>query len=148
MKIWNLSAILRWYFTLPFVPWEFVLPGRNVKRKRKDRTKVCPNWSWNGTNRMRCSLIVYCRVASFSRDVVIKSRKKGERALPRATKGTWEEIHISHCLGVKEAPLLTQNVCEKRACWFSPNELFARGIWLKLKNLKSFPPDKIREGLN
>ena len=62
---------------------------------------------------MRCSLIVCCRVASFSRDVIIKSRKEGERALPRATKGTWEEIHISRCLGVEEGPLLTQNVRKK-----------------------------------
>ena len=61
-------------------------------------------------------LIVCCRVASFNRDVFIKKLEKDERALPRATKSTWEEIHISRCLGVEEAPLLTQNVCEKRAC--------------------------------
>ena len=38
-----MSAILRQFFTLPFVPWEFILPGRNVKKERKDRTKVYPD---------------------------------------------------------------------------------------------------------
>ena len=62
---------------------------------------------------MRCRSIVCYRVASFSRDVIIKSRKKGERAVPRATKGTWEDIHISRCLGVEEGPLLTQIYAKK-----------------------------------
>ena len=38
-----MSAILRQFFTLPFVPWEFILPGKNVKKERRDRTKVCPD---------------------------------------------------------------------------------------------------------
>ena len=81
-----------------------ILPGRNVKKERRDRTKVCPDLSRDGTNRMRCSLIVCCRVASFNRGVFIKRVEKDERALPRATKSTWEGIHISRCLGVEKMP--------------------------------------------
>ena len=64
----------------------------------------------------REGMLSHCISQGKPKDVFLKSRKGGERALPRATKGTWEEIHISRCLGVEEAPLLTQNVREKRAC--------------------------------
>ena len=38
-----MGAILRQYFTLPFVPWESILPGINLKKERKDRTEVYPD---------------------------------------------------------------------------------------------------------
>ena len=62
---------------------------------------------------MRCSLIVCCRVASFSRGVFIKKLEKDERGLPRATKSTWEGIHILRCLGVEKMALHTQIYAKK-----------------------------------